>query len=368
MIMSRLVILLISLVSVSVMMQAQDYITTFSAQHQFDTQFERAAQRYSFENFKGSPKAWQKKFRAELAQLLGVAELQRIYKDFVPKAEQIDCEDLGYATRERWQIWTEPTMVIPFMIVRPKGELVNVPLCITSQGHDDNPELYAGIFRDEAERVYLFDGERDLALRAARNGFIAILPTTRGFGKTMHADDIRKKKENSCRYYQLRDQLVGRTLVGDRVWDVMKILDWALANLPVDKNRVIQTGNSGGGTVSIYAGALDERITFCAPSACVCCYHASIGAIGHCHCNYVPGIMNLCNMGDLAGLVAPRKLLIINGKLDDIFPIEGAREEFKTTKAVYEALGASQECEMYEGPEGHRYYPLGFYDFYNRHF
>ena len=78
--------------------------------------------------------------------------------------------------------------------------------------------------------------------------------------------------------------------------------------------------------------------------------------------------MNLCNMGDLAGLVAPRKLLIINGKLDDIFPIEGAREEFKTTKAVYEAFGASQECEMYEGPEGHRYYPLGFYDFYNRHF
>ena len=96
MIMSRLVILLISLVSASVMMQAQDYITAFSAQHQFDTQFERAAQRYSFENFKGNPKAWQKKFRAELAQLLGVAELQRIYKDFVPKAEQIDCEDLGY--------------------------------------------------------------------------------------------------------------------------------------------------------------------------------------------------------------------------------------------------------------------------------
>ena len=48
-------------------------------------------------------------------------------------------------------------------------------------------------------------------------------------------------------------------------------------------------------------------------------------------------------MGDLAGLVAPRKLLIMNGQKDDIFPIDAAREEFKTTKAVYEAFGASEE-------------------------
>lgn len=100
-------------------LQAQEYVQPFTAQQQFDTQFETVTQKYPFENFKGSP-----------------------------KAEQIDCEDLGYATRERWQIWTEPTLVIPFMIVRPKGELKNVPLCITSQGHDDNPELYAGIDRD----------------------------------------------------------------------------------------------------------------------------------------------------------------------------------------------------------------------------
>ena len=73
-------------------------------------------------------------------------------------------------------------------------------------------------------------------------------------------------------------------------------------------------------------------------------------------------------MGDIAGLVAPRKLLIINGDKDKIFPIAPAREEFKTTKAVYEAFGVAEICEMYVGDGPHRYFWAGFSDYYKRHF
>ena len=78
--------------------------------------------------------------------------------------------------------------------------------------------------------------------------------------------------------------------------------------------------------------------------------------------------MSLCNMGDLAGRVAPRKLLLINGVKDNIFPIGPARVEFKTTKAVYKAMGVEENCEMYEGEGGHRYYADGFNSFWTRHF
>ena len=210
--------------------------------------------------------------------------------------------------------------------------------------------------------------QANIAYRIAQKGIITINPTTRGFGLTRHADDIAAGKRSSCKYYHQRDLIAGRVIVGDRVWDVMKIIDWALANLPVDKDRIIVTGNSGGGTVSAYAGAIDERIALCAPSSCFCSYEGSIGSIYHCYCNYVQNIMLLCNMGDLAGLVAPRKLLIINGAKDDIFPIGPAREEFKTTKAVYKAMGVADNCEMYEGDGGHRYYMDGFDSFWNRHF
>ena len=73
-------------------------------------------------------------------------------------------------------------------------------------------------------------------------------------------------------------------------------------------------------------------------------------------------------MGDIAGLIAPRKLLIVNGVKDDIYPIGPARDEFRTVQNVYNALGAGENCEMYEGPEGHRPYMPGFWDFCARKF
>ena len=366
--MRRLVIITLFLVSASVMVQAQDFVTIFSGQHQFDVQFEKMTQKYEFETYKGSVKSWQKKFRADLKDILGLTELEKQYKGFVPKVEQIDCEDLGYATRERWRIWTEPTMIIPFIIVRPKGELKNAPLFIATQGHDDNPELYSGVYRDEEERVYIYDEGRDLALQAAKRGYIAINPTTRGFGQTLHEESIRKKYGDSCKYYMLRGVMVGRTIIGDRVWDVMRLIDWALENLPIDKDKIVVCGNSGGGTMALYSAAVDQRIALSSPSCCFSTFEASIGAMSHCPCNYIPDIMSLCNMGDIAGLIAPRKLLIVNGVKDDIYPIGPARDEFRTVQNVYNALRAGENCEMYEGAEGHRPYMPGFWDFCARKF
>lgn len=366
--MKRIILSILAVATFVTTVRAQEYVTTYSAQHQFDTQYKEAAMKYAFEEYKGSAKSWHKKFYKELADLLGLTELQERYKNFTPKAELLSTEDLGFATRERWQIWTEPTMLIPMVVTRPKNCSGKMPICITPQGHNKNPEIYSGICTNAKDSIAIATKDTDVAFRAAKNGFIAINPTTRGFGKTRHPDAIAKDRPHSCQYYMQRGVLTGRNLIGDRVWDVMKIIDWALANLPVDTERIVVTGNSGGGTVSLYAGAMDRRITLCAPSSCFCSFEGSIGTIHHCPCNHIPYIMDLCNMGDIAGLVAPRKLLIINGAKDDIFPVGPAREEFKTTKAVYEAFGVGENCEMYEGDGGHRYYSAGFYDFYKRHF
>ena len=344
---------------------AQNYTDHFSAQGQYDAQFTQTEMKYAFEDYKGSNKKWQKKFRAELSDLLGVTKLGNIYKDFVPRAEFLYSEDLGDVTRERWQIWTEPSMVIPFVLLRPKTmPQEKMPLIITPQGHDKNPEIYSGVYDNEEELKSIHEKDKDIALQAVRKGYIAINPTTRGFGKTKHPHDADAK--NSCRYYHLRGLIAGRTLIGDRVWDLMKTLDWALDNLPVDSEKVVVAGNSGGGTMSLYAGALDSRIKVCVCSSAFCSFESSIGSISHCHCNHLPGIMNLCNMGDIAGLVAPRKLLISNGVLDRIFPIDGARNEFLTVQVVYESFGAADNCEMYEGAGGHRFFQSAIWEYLGR--
>ena len=337
-----------------------------TAEEHFSALYSGAEGRYVWRNWKGSFRKWQKQFRSELEETLGVTRMKEEMKDFTPEARKIDSEDVGYAIRERWEIRTEPDVVLPIMILRPKEIKGKTPLMITPHGHSKNTELYAGVYWNDSDRSLAEDGERNIAVQAAKEGFIAIAPTARAFGKTRTKADLAADATSSCHDYMLQDLLVGRTPVGERVWDIMKIIDWACEALPVDPSRIVVSGHSGGGTATIYAGAIDTRIALCMPSGSFSSYEASIGSIRHCECNYIPGMLNLGNMGDLAGLVAGRHLCIIQGKDDNIFPIEGAREEFKKTEEIFKAAGKGA-CALAVGDGGHRYYKTPAWEFIHAH-
>lgn len=311
--------------------------------------------KYVWRNWKGGVTKWQKRFRADLEKTLGLDRMREEMKGFKPEAKQLDSEDMGSYTRERWEILTEPDVLLPVVILRPKGIQGPKALMITPHGHSKNTELYAGIYWDESDRSLAEDGERNIAVQAVEEGCIAIAPTARAFGKTRTKAGLESDATSSCHEYMLHDLIVGRTPVGDRVWDIMKIIDWALEALPVDPEKIIVSGHSGGGTATIYAGAVDTRIKFCLPSGAFCSYEKSILAMPHCECNYLPGMLHLGNMGDVAGLLAGRYLCIIQGKDDGIFPIDGAKEEFEKAKEVFDAAGKGA-CDLAVGDGGHRYY------------
>lgn len=310
---------------------------------------------------------WQTSFRAELKHKLGIDVIESQLDCYKPVAVKRSSEDVGYAIREKWAIKTEPDVDIPFVLLIPKDMKGPVPLMITPHGHSKNTEVSAGIYYNEHDRESGEDGERNVALQAVQHGFIAIAPTARGFGETRSPKDLKDDKTSSCDDLYLRDALVGRTPVGDRVWDIMKLIDWALENLPVDGRNIIVSGNSGGGTATVYAGAVDTRISMSLPASAYCGYEESIGHIKHCACNYVPGIMELCDMGELAGLTAPRAFCAIHGSGDPIFPIAGTRRVFEVTKKIYGMAGVPDKCGLYVGNGGHRYYKDGAWEFILSH-
>jgi hypothetical protein len=125
-------------------------------------------------------------------------------------------------------------------------------------------------------------------------------------------------------------------------------------------------GNPGGGTATFYAAALDERISLAVPSCAVCTFDDSIIPISHCGCNYIPGIRNYFDMGDIGCLIAPRKLIVIHGKEDYIFPDEGVKEIFAVMQDIYAAAGAPDNCALATGAEGHRYYKAEAYEQFDR--
>ena len=340
----------------------------FNWLQRFDRLYEEAEMRYHFATQKPRKVvAWQKKLRAELKDILGVSLIERELKDYKPTARFISSEELDFGIRERWIIWTEPDVPLPCVILRPKKISGRVPLVITPHGHSANTELYAGVYLNANDTALVRDGERDIAVQAVKEGYIAIAPTARGFGRTRHPIDVEQNAGNSCRSLLMNDLLVGRTPIGDRVWDIMKLIDYAREALPVDEHNVIVCGQSGGGTATIFAGALEPRISISAPACAFCTMRGSIGTIIHCACNYVPGILNLGEMSDVAGLTAPRCFYPICGLKDDIFPIGEARKAFAEVKEIYRQAGAEENCEMYEGSGGHRFYKAGIWNFVRAH-
>ncbi|MBF0244147.1 MAG: acetylxylan esterase [Planctomycetes bacterium] len=334
----------------------------YQASEHYAALYRNLCPRFSWRDGADFP-VWRQGLHAALVEALGLSAMAQDLAEHQPRAEHIDTETCDGFVRERWILWVEPTVPLPFYLLKPPGAGDRpLPLVLTPHGHN-HPHIYAGVTTSEDERQSMQEGQRDIAVQAAREGYLAIAPTTRAFGATRTEADLAENRLSSCRIALLHGLLVGRTAIGERVWDMQRLLDWALTALSVDARRVAITGNSGGGTVSLYAAAVEPRFTVTAPSCYFCTFAGSIGSINHCDCNYVPGIMRLGEMADIAGLCAPRPFRVIAGLKDEIFPIAEVRRSFAHLQRIYDGAGVPDACSLFEGEGGHRYYSAGAWPF-----
>jgi hypothetical protein len=155
--------------------------------------------------------------------------------------------------------------------------------------------------------------------------------------------------------------LLGRTLAAERTWDVSRGIDLLQTIPEVRADRIGCMGNSGGGVISYYAGCVEERLWLVMPSCCFCTYAESIFRIHHCTDNFIPGILKVTEMGDLAGLIAPKRMILVSGRTDAIFPVAGVERAFATVRRIYEAAGVPERVRLIIGDGGHRFYaPQGW--------
>jgi hypothetical protein len=73
----------------------------------------------------------------------------------------------------------------------------------------------------------------------------------------------------------------------------------------------------------------------------------------HCSCNFIPHAYEWFEMQDLACLIAPRKLVVVAGELDEIFPIDGVETGYKTVKEIYKKEGVENNCRLIKTPKAH---------------
>ena len=291
--------------------------------------------------------AWQRRARARLEQVLGLP-LERCEENFRIEWTREE-ED---KTEIRFVFSGEEDVEVGCHLLLPREAKGRLPLVICLQGHSTGMHISLGAPKYPGDEETISGGDRDFARQIVKRGQAALALDQRGFGERGGTP-----KGPACQQPAVQALLLGRTLIGERCWDISRAIDVVLAHFPqIDGDRIALMGNSGGGTATIYAAALDERITAAMPSCAFCGYLPSIGAQHHCICNYVPGILKDFDMGDLGALIAPRSLVVVSGQGDGIFPIDSAREQAEITRAAYRAAGAPDQFEQVVGAQGHRFY------------
>ena len=150
--------------------------------------------------------------------------------------------------------------------------------------------------------------------------------------------------------------LVGDALARYTIWDGIRALDYLLSRPEVDSTRVGATGNSGGGTLTSYLAALDDRIQVAAPSCYINSWRVLLDALGPQDAEQVfPGwLKNGMDFPDFLYSFAPKPFLVLSA-IRDFFPIGGVREAFAEAHGVYEALGVSDKLQKLEVDDGHGY-------------
>lgn len=300
--------------------------------------------------YKGDDVAsWQKNARAKLKELLGLDRVTPAKDDkFTVEYER----ELDGFTDRRITFQSENGYSVICHLWVPRNVSGKIPLVICLQGHSKGCHISLGRAVYPGDEKIISGGDRDFAVQVVREGFAALAIEQRGFGECGGTEE-----GPACYIPSMAELLYGRTAIGDRVFDISRAIDVITKNFDfIDADRVACLGNSGGGTATVYAAAIDERIKLAIPSCSVCTYKASIGAMYHCSCNFVPGIANYFDMGELCGLIAPRGLIIVSGAQDAIFPREGVIECVDVAKKYFNAMGASERIIWKEGEAGHRFY------------
>lgn len=308
--------------------------------------------------------AWQPRLRRKIVELIG---------GFPREKSTLEPGTLAVAefpeyTRETVVFQSREQLTVFAYFLLPKGAKGRLPTMICLPGHGRGVDDIVGMNEDGTLRTAYGGYQNDFALQAVHQGFAVLAVEQFGFG---HRRDERARKAgggaSSCQPASGAAFLLGQTMVGWRVYDVIRSVDYLRTRPEVAPNRIGCMGISGGGTISLFATAIEKRIKAAVISGYFNSFRDSILSIPHCIDNYVPGILPYAEMADIAGLIAPRPLFIESGARDPIFPVAATRAAFVKAQAIYRVFDAEDRVGMEIFDDEHVFHGVQAFPFLKAH-
>lgn len=148
----------------------------------------------------------------------------------------------------------------------------------------------------------------------------------------------------------------GRTLMGERLNDVVRCVDYLVSRREVDAERIGCAGLSLGGEMTMWLGAMDPRVKATVSSG----FLTTVANMrqGHCPCWDFPAFSDNFDFADIYGLIAPRALLCQIGREERApggFPVDVAEAAMADVRKVYAVFGKKDRPVLDLHPAGHVY-------------
>lgn len=266
-----------------------------------------------------------------LLKCLKIEELKETFETERSFTKIADVETMFYPA-EKYEMCAIEHLPFPVYVVRPENP--NGEAVLYLHGHDPAGIHGAFVTRPEKEPYH-----KNIAMKMVRQGYTVYLPELMGFGEATYIYRKRKNKEeeeSECILNAGYLAMCGFSLAGMRTWQSLLVLEQMKAD-GFSKTGIF--GVSGGGLIAMFTAVLAPEIEKIMLHSFLNSWEHSVLAKEQCVDNYIHGIARVGESYEIAALLAPRRLLTINGTQDGPFPQDGFELATEYLKAVYERLG-----------------------------
>jgi len=293
---------------------------------------------------------WSRQARKKYKELLGT----------FPKPVKLEAEiessvEDGDLIRERVVFNSEEFMSVPCQVLRPKtmeNDKSNAAI-LCSHGHGPyGKDPVAGVRSTPNHITQITMHNYNYAEQMAKAGFLTISPDLRAFGERRDGENPFPGRD-PCNVNFIKGAILGIYTLTLNIWDMKCCIDYLETRPEVDSRRIGMMGLSQGGTMTTFTTAFDTRIK----AADIIGYVNSWKVFGihranFCGSQIVPEIYRYFDTDDIAGLIAPRPLLLEMGIYDNCFHIQDLLKGYEGVKAIYQAAGCEENlwADIFQGP------------------
>jgi len=279
-------------------------------------------------------RAWQENVRARLRTLLKIDDLVQAKETISLEPRLLSSTERDDYRVEELEIRSTSGRRIRIVVTSPMVEKARpcpAVVCIGGHGSDlyspyDETIVPKDSARAKADRIY-----RGFGTALTVRGYVTI-------STTVSQHEVREKD---------------RSLMGERLWDLIRCVDY-LESLPnVDASRIGCAGLSLGGEMAMWLSAMDERIAATVSSG----FLTTMDHMeqGHCMCWKFEGLRDLVDYADIYALIAPCPLQCQNGLQEPMsqFYVPLAREAMQEVRTIYADMNRPENVVLDVHDGGH---------------